>query len=110
MRKVRNAGIIDLYRRSLRTTARGSTQTGKIRKGRAKHRFEQYCEEKRIKLKFAHYNHPQSNGKVERFSQTYQRFRGEFASVEKFRGWYNKVRPHFSSDLESSGTSRRGRR
>ena len=50
---------------------------------------------------FTYYNHPQSNGKVERFFQTYQRFRGKFESVEEFRDWYNKVRPHFSLDLRT---------
>ena len=60
-----------------------------------------YCEEKGIKLVFTRYNHPQSNGKVERFFQTYQRFRGVFANVEEFRDWYNRVRPHFSLDLRT---------
>jgi len=75
------------------------TANKRDKKGKAKHRFEKYCEENGIKLVFTRYNHPQSNGKVERFFQTYQRFRGKFANVEEFRNWYNRVRPHFSLDL-----------
>ncbi len=77
------------------------TANRRDKRGKVKHRFEKYCEEKGIKLVFTRYNHPQSNGKVERFFQTYQRFRGKFASVEEFRDWYNRVRPHFSLDLRT---------
>jgi len=41
--------------------------------GNAKHIFEQYCESRGIQLILCKYHHPQSNGKIERFFQTYKK-------------------------------------
>jgi transposase len=42
------------------------------------------------------YNHPQSNGKIEKWTHTYKRFRGEFDSLEECLHWYNHIGPHRS--------------
>lgn len=72
--------------------------------GNAEHRFERYCKENNIQLILCRYNHPQSNGKIERFYQTYQRHRHRFVSAEEFVEWYNTVRPHMSLDLDNMET------
>jgi len=72
--------------------------------GNANHMFEQYCESKNIKLILCKYHHPQSNGKIERFFQTYKKYRFDFASLDEFVYWYNSVRPHMSLDLDHMET------
>ncbi len=74
------------------------------KRGRAKHRFEEFCRAKGIKHVLCKYNHPQSNGKIEKWIHTYKRFREEFASLEEFLHWYNHVRPHMSLDWRNLET------
>jgi len=74
------------------------------KKGKAKHRFIEYCEKMNIKVIVCQYHHPQTNGKVERFLYTYQRFRHKFKTLEDFLTWYNSVRPHMSLDFEALET------
>jgi len=38
--------------------------------------------------------HPQTNGKVEKWFDTYERHRNAFGSTEEFIAWYNETRPH----------------
>jgi len=44
--------------------------------------------------------HPQINGKIEKWFDTYKRFRKEFSSLDEFIDWYNNC-PHGSLDFES---------
>ncbi len=41
-------------------------------------------------------NHPQTNGKLEKWNHTYEIARSDFDSFEEFIAWYNNVRPHES--------------
>lgn len=52
---------------------------------------------KHIKCKI---KHPQSNGKVERWFDCYERHRKAFKSQEAFLHWYNEVRPHRSLNFD----------
>ena len=70
------------------------------KKGNAKHIFEQFCEFKSIKLILCKYHHPQSNGKIERFFQTYKKHRHRFANLDEFVYWYNSIRPHMSLNFD----------
>ena len=45
-------------------------------------------------------NHPQTNGKVERFFGTVKRKLDRFNSVDELAEWYNFVRPHMSLNLD----------
>lgn len=47
---------------------------------------------------------PQSNGKIERFFQTYEKHRWRLGSLEEFLTFYNKVRPHMSLDWDNLKT------
>ncbi len=66
--------------------------------------FEKYCKEKGIHLILCKYHHPQSNGKIERFFQTYGKHRHRFATLQEFVDWYNTVRPHMSLDFNDFET------
>ena len=61
--------------------------------GESDHSFENFCKEYDIKQIYARVKHPQTNGKVERWFQTYEKDRHRFSSFESFVDWYNKIRP-----------------
>ncbi len=64
----------------------------------SKTKFQLFCESKHIKHLLCAYNHPQSNGKYEKWNHTYQLYRSDFNSFEEFIEWYNN-RPHGSLDF-----------
>lgn len=45
-------------------------------------------------------NHPQTNGKIERFFGEVQRRTPRFGSVEKIVHWHNEIKPHSSFDYD----------
>ena len=67
--------------------------------GNASHSFEQYCKEHGIKQVLCRYNHPQSNGKLEKWFDTYETHRYRYDSLDDFIDWYNTVKPHYSLDF-----------
>ncbi len=69
--------------------------------GKAEHPFEKYCKEKDIKQLLCQYNHPQSNGKIEKWFDTYEKHRYRYDSINDFVDWYNEIKPHFSLDLRT---------
>lgn len=68
--------------------------------GTADHAFENFCAEQGIKQILCKYNHPQSNGKIEKWFDTYERYREEFETFDDLVHWYNRLRPHSSLDEE----------
>jgi putative transposase len=52
---------------------------------------------KHIKCKI---KHPQSNGKVEKWFECYDKHRKAFQNKEEFLHWYNEVRPHRSLNFD----------
>ena len=63
-------------------------------------KFKAFLEENGIKQILCKIKHPQSNGKVERWFQTYHEHREAFDSKNKFLTWYNDIRPHRSLNFE----------
>ena len=61
--------------------------------------FKKHLEELGIKPILGSVAHPQTNGKLERFFQEYQRHRAVFRSIDDFIIWYND-RPHGSLEFE----------
>ena len=59
-------------------------------------RFVAFLEREGIKQILCRIKHPQSNGKIEKWFDCYDRHREAFKSVEEFLHWYNDVRPHRS--------------
>ena len=68
--------------------------------GTADHGFETFCADQGIKQILCKYNHPQSNGKVEKWFDTYKRNREAFETFDDLVHWYNRLRPHSSLDEE----------
>jgi len=62
--------------------------------------FKRYLESEGIKPILARVKHPQTNGKIEKWFDTYKRFRYEFSSLDEFIVWYNN-RPHGSLDFDN---------
>ncbi len=49
-------------------------------------------------------NHPQTNGKIERFFGLMEQKLHLFDSVEEFVNWYNFVKPHMSLNFDKLET------
>jgi putative transposase len=59
-------------------------------------KFQQYLIDKKINHILGRVHHPQTNGKIERFYETFQSKIQHFNSMEEFVIWYNTKRPHMS--------------
>jgi len=68
------------------------------KKGFAEHEYEQYLKRYHIRHILCRVNHPQTNGKLEKFHDLYINHRGRFGSLAKFVDWYNN-RPHGALNL-----------
>ena len=67
-------------------------------------RFTEYLKSKRIKQILCRIKHPQSNGKIEKWFDTYKNHRGAFDTKEEFLRWYNEIRPHRALKFEELET------
>ncbi len=66
--------------------------------------FEKYLIEEDIRHVLSRVNHPQTNGKVERFFGTVKAKMKWFDSVDELIPWYNEVRIHMSLDWDRAET------
>ena len=62
----------------------------------ANSRFVGFLKDKGIKQILCRVKHPQSNGKIEKWFDCYDRHRGAFKNIDEFLHWYNDIRPHRS--------------
>ena len=53
-------------------------------------------------------NHPQTNGKIERFFGTLEAKARYFDTIDEFIEWYNCKRSHMSLNLDELGTPYQG--
>ena len=67
-------------------------------------KFESELEAHGIDHILARVNHPQTNGKLERFFYTLETEMGHFSLVADFVGYYNEKRLHFSLDIDNGET------
>ena len=58
--------------------------------------FKAFLDAQCIKQILCRIKHPQSNGKVEKWFETYDNHRFAFKTIEEFTRWYNEKRPHRS--------------
>ena len=63
------------------------TKTGE----RTLSKFELFLKERNIHFIPSRRNHPQTNGKQERWFRTYEKNRGKFKSFNEFVKWYNNT-------------------
>ncbi len=78
----------------------------KDEKGNWDSEFKRAVEAYGVKIITTRVIHPQTNGKLEKLNDTYERARDDFGTFEEFAEWYNTVRPHESigwkhNDLET---------
>ena len=62
--------------------------------------FQEFLKLNGIKHIKCRIKHPQSNGKIEKWFECYDKHRKAFKTLEKFLHWYNCVRPHRSLRFE----------
>ena len=67
-------------------------------------KFKAFLDSKGIKQILCRVKHPQSNGKIEKWFDCYDRHRHAFESKETFLYWYNSVRPHRSLNFSALET------
>ena len=67
-------------------------------------KFKMWLDARGIKQILCRIKHPQSNGKVERWFEAYERHRDAFQTKEEFLHWYNEMRPHRSLNFEALET------
>ncbi len=68
--------------------------------------FEQHLQQQGTQHIRCRPKHPQTNGKVEKWFDTYERHRDAFQTAEDFQNWYNHTRPHTAlnwNQLETPG-------
>jgi len=80
------------------------TANKKDKDGEADHRFEEYVKSKGIELIHSRIKHPQTNGKIEKWFDLFNRKRHLFKSLKEFVDWYNEIKPHRSLDFERAET------
>lgn len=66
--------------------------------------LREFCESNKIKQIFGRINHPQTNGKIERWFGLYRQKRHLFPSFKEFVYWYNNIKPHLSLNFEELET------
>lgn len=59
-------------------------------------KFEAFLDSNGIKQILCRIKHPQTNGKIEKWFDTYRNHRCAFDNKEEFLRWYNETRPHRS--------------
>lgn len=63
--------------------------------------FEKCLLRHKIRFILGRVNHPQTNGKIEKFFDIFENKIKWFKSIEEFMSWYNTVRPHGALDLKT---------
>ena len=71
---------------------------------KAKHRFKEFLKENGVRHILARVNHPQTNGKIERFFGLMEQKLHLFDSAEEFVYWYNYAKPHMSLNFDELET------
>jgi putative transposase len=74
------------------------------RKEKGISQFEAFLAEKRIKHLLCRVNHPQTNGKLERFYGVYEQKQYQFKSIDEYVNWHNMIKPHMSLNWEALET------
>ena len=67
-------------------------------------RFKDYLKSKEIKQILCRIKHPQSNGKMEKWFDCYDRNREAFDTKEEFMYWYNDLKPHRALNFDELET------
>jgi len=74
------------------------------RKEKGVSQFEAYLADQGIKHILCRVNHPQTNGKLERFYGVYDQKQHQFKSIGEYVQWHNEIKPHLSLNIETLET------
>jgi len=74
------------------------------RKGNSRSEFQRFLDRHGIGHILGRVNHPQTNGKIERFFQEYKKKRSKFKTLDEFVEWYNTDRLHMSLKMHYAET------
>lgn len=74
------------------------------KKGSSRSEFQRFLDKHGIKHIIGRVNHPQTNGKIERFFQEYKKKRSKFKTLDEFVEWYNTDRLHMSLKMRYAET------
>lgn len=66
--------------------------------------FEKHLLKNKIRFIMGRVDHPQTNGKIEKFFDIFEKKVKYFQSIEEFMQWYNEIRPHGALELERMQT------
>jgi putative transposase len=66
--------------------------------------FENYLLKNKIRFIMGRAYHPQTNGKIEKFFDIFEKKVKYFHTIDEFMTWYNEVRPHGAFDLTRAQT------
>jgi len=66
--------------------------------------FEKYLLKNKIRFITGRVDHPQTNGKIEKFFDTFEKKIRFFSTIDEFMHWYNEIRPHGAFDLLKAET------
>ena len=66
--------------------------------------FEKYLIRQKIRFITGRVDHPQTNGKIEKFFDIFEKKIRFFSTIDGFMQWYNCVRPHGAFDLSKLET------
>lgn len=66
--------------------------------------FEKYLLKNKIRFIMGRPYHPQTNGKIEKFFDIFEKKVKFFPTIDEFMTWYNEVRPHGAFDLTKAQT------
>jgi putative transposase len=66
--------------------------------------FEKYLLKNKIRFITGRVDHPQTNGKIEKLFDIFEKKVKFFPSIDEFMSWYNEVRPHGAFDLSKLET------
>jgi len=66
--------------------------------------FEAFLAENGIRHILCRVNHPETNGKLERFYGVYEQKQHQFKSIDEYVHWHNEVKPHLSLNIEALET------
>jgi len=65
---------------------------------------EAYLADNGIKHILCRVNHPQTNGKLERFYGVYEQKQHQFKDTDEYMEWHNTIKPHLSLNIENLET------
>jgi putative transposase len=74
------------------------------RKEKGISQFEQYLADHGIKHLLCRVNHPQTNGKLERFYGVYEQKQYRFKSIDEYVHWHNEIKLHMGLNWEALET------